>query len=55
MEIRILPDGRVAFLAPDEDLMAVAEALNPDYANANKRKEGDHGRDRPGETRRSDT
>jgi len=32
-EIRILPDGRLVFVAPDEDLAKVAEKLEPTNLN----------------------
>lgn len=46
-EVRILPDGRVVFVAPDEELAEVAEALEqPDTAIIQVQENIDHdGRD----------
>lgn len=31
MEIRILNDGKVVMIVPDEELMEIARAVDPDY------------------------
>ncbi|HQN00945.1 MAG TPA: hypothetical protein PLL36_07720 [Candidatus Hydrogenedentes bacterium] len=40
-EIRILPDGQVMLLAPDQKLLELAEVLDPEYGRqvGKKRKE----------------
>lgn len=47
MEIRVLSDGRVVFVAPDEKLINVAEEIAPnELSSLLKRKGGKHDRDR---------
>ena len=41
MEVRILRDGRVVFLAPDEQLVEVAETLEPRNRAFRLRRNGD--------------
>ena len=52
MEVRILRDGQVVFLAPDERLVEVAEILAPDHPDLRLRRKGHgdgrHNRDRRG-------
>jgi hypothetical protein len=38
-EIRILADGRVIMIAPDEIIMQVADAVNPNASSASLRTE----------------
>lgn len=40
MEIRVLKDGKVVLVAPDEKLISVAEAIDPDNAELKRRKKG---------------
>ena len=44
LEIRVLRDGRVVILAPDETALDLAEAIAPDNATVKKRRQvQDHG------------
>ena len=47
-EIRILPDGRLVLVAPNETILDVAEAVTPDdpFMQA-RRKARDHGKPDP--------
>ncbi len=46
MEIRILRDGRVVLVAPDEDLIEVAERIDPEHPDLRRRKQKDGNNDR---------
>ena len=47
MEIRILRDGRIIFVAPNDDLIGVAENIDPDNPELRKRKRNNkHDRNR---------